>query len=73
MSLSLIHIYFVPGRTYDLVFGYNCFYRQADLAGCFARMDAAAGKLCVAGMNTGLAPAWVRELDAAGGLSLIHI
>ena len=58
---------FVPGRTYDLVFGYNCFYRQADLAGCFARMDAAAGKLCVAGMNTGLAPAWVRELDAAGG------
>ena len=26
-----------------------------------------ANKLCVAGMNTGLAPAWVRELDEAGG------
>ena len=48
-------------------FGYNCFYRQADLADCFRRMDRAADKLCVAGMNTGLAPAWLHELDAAGG------
>lgn len=30
-------------------------------------MDRAADKLCVAGMNTGLAPAWLHELDAAGG------
>lgn len=58
---------FTPGRRYDLVFGYNCFYRQADLADCFRRMDRAADKLCVAGMNTGLAPAWLHELDAAGG------
>ena len=58
---------FTPERTYDLVFGYNCFYRQEDLADCFARMTRAANKLCVAGMNTGLAPAWVRELDEAGG------
>ena len=58
---------FTPERTYDLVFGYNCFYRQGDLADCFARMTRAANKLCVAGMNTGLAPAWVRELDEAGG------
>ena len=49
---------FTPERRYDLVFGYNCFYRQADLADCFRRMDRAADKLCVAGMNTGLAPAW---------------
>lgn len=47
---------FTPERRYDLVFGYNCFYRQADLADCFRRMDRAADKLCVAGMNTGLAP-----------------
>ena len=58
---------FTPERRYDLVFGYNCFYRQADLADCFRRMDRAADKLCVAGMNTGLAPAWLHELDAAGG------
>ena len=58
---------FTPGRRYDLVFGYNCFYRQADLADCFRRMDRAADKLCVAGMNTGLAPDWLHELDAAGG------
>ena len=58
---------FTPEQTYDLVFGYNCFYRQADLADCFARMTRAAGKLCVAGMNTGLAPAWTRELEEAGG------
>lgn len=58
---------FAPEKTYDLVFGYNCFYRQADLADCFGRMTRAAGKLCVAGMNTGLAPAWTRELEEAGG------
>ena len=58
---------FTPERRYDLVFGYNCFYRQADLADCFWRMDRAADKLCVAGMTTGLAPAWLHELDAAGG------
>ena len=58
---------FTPERRYDLVFGYNCFYRQADLADCFRRMDRAADKLCVAGMNTGWAPAWLHELDAAGG------
>lgn len=47
---------FTPERRYDLVFGYNCFYRQADLADCFRRMDRAADKLCVAGMNTGAWP-----------------
>lgn len=58
---------FTPERRYDLVFGYNCFYRQADLTDCFRRMDRAANKLCVVGMNTGLAPAWIHELDEVGG------
>lgn len=58
---------FTPERRYDLVFGYNCFYRQADLTDCFRRMDRAADKLCVVGMSTGLAPDWVRALDEAGG------
>ncbi len=57
---------FVPDQRYDVVFGYNCFYRQADLPDCFARMQRAARKLCVAGMNTGLAPVWAHELEAAG-------
>lgn len=58
---------YTPEHTYDLVFGYNCFYRQADLADCFARMNRAADKLCVVGMNTGIAPAWIHELEEAGG------
>lgn len=57
---------FNPGRKYDLVFGYNCFYRQADLARCFEKMNGAAEKLCVAGMNSGIAPPWISELAAAG-------
>ena len=57
---------FTPEKRYDLVFGYNCFYRQADLTDCFRRMNRAANNLCVAGMNTGLAPAWIHELDEAG-------
>ena len=55
-----------PERTYDLVFGYNCFYRQADLAACLLKMNRAAKKLCVAGMDSGLAPIWTRELAQAG-------
>lgn len=58
---------FTPEKRYDLVFGYNCFYRQTDLMDCFRRMDHAANKLCVVGTNTGLAPAWIHELDEAGG------
>ena len=57
---------FQAERPYDLVFGYNCFYRQADLRACFERMDRCAGKLCVAGMNSGVAPQWVREMEEAG-------
>lgn len=57
---------FEPMQKYDLVFGWNCFYRQASLTDCMARIDRAAGKLCVVGMNSGLAPLWVRELEAAG-------
>lgn len=53
-------------EPFDLVFGYNCFYRQSSLRSCFARMDALAAKLCVAGMNTGLAPLWFHEMEAAG-------
>lgn len=57
---------FESDKQYDLVFGYNCFYRQEDLISCFARMQRTARKLCVAGMNTGLAPVWVHELEQAG-------
>ena len=57
---------FSMAEQFDLVFGYNCFYRQSSLRDCFARMDALALKLCIAGMNTGLAPAWFREIEAAG-------
>lgn len=69
-NLSVFHAKwedFTPEKRYDLVFGYNCFYRQADLTDCFRRMDRAADKLCVVGMNTGLAPVWIHELDEVGG------
>ena len=57
---------FQPERKYDLVFGYNCFYRQEDLAACFEKMNRTAVKLCVAGMNTGTLPGWVGELEKSG-------
>lgn len=57
---------FSPERTYDLVFGYNCFYRQGDLADCFARMTRTANKLCVAGMNVAVLPPWLQEMKDVG-------
>ena len=53
-------------KAYDLVFGYNCFYRQESLRECFTGMSRAAKKLCVAGMNNGPTPPWTRDLRAAG-------
>lgn len=69
-EISLIHSKwedFEPEEKYDLVFGYNCFYRQADLKDCFRKMNRAGRKLCVVGMNTGTLPRWAREIEAAGG------
>lgn len=57
---------FKPEQKYDLVFGYNCFYRQTNLARCFEKMNAAGKKLCIAGMNSGIAPVWVSELASTG-------
>ena len=57
---------FVSPRQYDLVFGYNCFYRLEDLAAAFWKMNRSADVLCVAGMNTGIAPPWFHELEQSG-------
>lgn len=61
---------FTPEQSYDMVFGYNCFYRQPSLHDCFARMSRAARKLCMVGMNNGLAPAWVREAENHGAVCM---
>lgn len=40
-------------RRYDVVFGYNCFYRMLDLKHCIEKMNEAAEKICIMGMGTG--------------------
>ena len=57
---------FSADKEYDLAFGYNCFYRQRSLKDCFARLSAAAKKLCMAGMNSGPLPPWTREMAEEG-------
>lgn len=57
---------FSSSSKYDLVFGYNCFYRLENLATAFWKMNEYANKLCVVGMNTGIAPAWIQELYQNG-------
>lgn len=52
----------LPG-TYDLVFGYNCFYRMIDLQGAFAKMNQYADKLCMMGMGMGVCPPYCLELE----------
>jgi len=59
---------FTAEGTYDMVFGYNCFYRQQSLRSCFARMSRTAKKLCMVGMNNGLSPQWVRDAEALGAV-----
>ncbi len=57
---------FSENKKYDMVFGYNCFYRLADLKACFEKMTKYSKKICVVGMNSGVAPAWVQEINQAG-------
>lgn len=52
----------LPGK-YDLVFGYNCFYRMIDLQGAFAKMNQYADKLCMMGMGMGVCPPYCLELE----------
>ena len=44
---------FVPEQRYDVVFGYNCFYRMLELKSCIRKFNATAEKLCIMGMGTG--------------------
>lgn len=38
-------------RNYDIVFGYNCFYRMLDLKECVNIMNRIAARLCIMGMS----------------------
>ena len=53
---------FSSSIKYDLIFGYNCFYRMEDLSLAFEKMNRCAGKLCAVGMNTGIAPPWIQKM-----------
>ena len=50
-------------NTYDLVFGYNCFYRMLDLQAAFTKMNQYANKLCMVGMGMGVCPPYCHELE----------
>lgn len=47
---------FSSGERYDVVLGYNCFYRMRSLEECFRKMNDTAEKMCIAGMNMGVMP-----------------
>ena len=61
-----------PERKYDVVFGYNCFYRIKDLEQCFRQMDLSARKLCMAGMGMGMMPPYYSEMKEKLGCRLLY-
>lgn len=61
---------FESEHRYDLVFGYNCFYRLLDLASALRKMNDLSVRLCVMGMNMGLAPAWFHAMEDELGLPI---
>lgn len=53
---------------YDVVFGYNCFYRMHDLRACLEKMNRAARTLCIMGMSMGEMPPAYLEMERELGL-----
>ena len=51
---------------HDLVFAYNCFYRLTEPELFFEKLDAAARKLCVIGMNRPPELPWLKDMVDAG-------
>ncbi|WP_180270758.1 class I SAM-dependent methyltransferase [Sporanaerobium hydrogeniformans] len=49
--------------TYDLVFGYNCFYRMTHIEENLLKMHQAASRLCVIGMNSPPELPWLPALE----------
>ena len=50
----------------DLVFAYNCFYRLTEPELFFRKIDEAAVKLCVIGMNRPPELPWLTDMEKAG-------
>ena len=55
---------------YDVVFGYNCFYRMREIEGCLQKINDTAEKLCVIGMTSGPEQEYFRELEKVMGLKI---
>lgn len=56
-------------EQYDVVFGYNCFYRMHDLRACMEKMNRVARELCIMGMGMGEMPPAYLEMERELGLS----
>lgn len=63
---------FSSAERYDVVFGYNCFYRMRSLEECFRKMNETAEKMCIAGMNMGFMPPYYMEMKRELGCRLTY-
>lgn len=53
-------------ETYDVVFGFNCYYRMYDIGKALLKMNEAAKRLVIAGMTTGPEKPHYMELQQMG-------
>lgn len=63
---------FSVSEQYDVVFGYNCYYRMFHLSDCFKKMNQAARKLCVIGMGMGEPEPYYKDMEDYLGLKFIR-
>ena len=63
---------FEADRKYDVIFGYNCFYRMLHLRECLEKMDRMAGKMCIIGMGMGEIEKYYLEMEEQLGVRLVY-
>lgn len=56
----------IEPNGYDMVFAYNCFYRMYNIEQCLLKLNLAAKKLCVMGMNRPPELPWLPAIEELG-------
>lgn len=57
-------------NCYDIVFGFNCFYRMREIEVCLEKINDTANKLCIIGMTSGPEQEYFREMEEVLGLEI---
>ncbi len=61
---------FHPTQKYDVIFGFNCFYRMGEIGRCLEKINSMAEKMCIIGMTSGPEQPYHKRFEMELGVKL---